>query len=302
MSKVSIIGAGRLGSTIAYTIAQRGIADDVVIVDILKDMAQGNAIDISQSVAYLNDTDVVSGGYESISASDVVVITAGKPRTRGMKDRLELAKVNAKTVSSVCKYVKKYAPNCIVITCTNPMDMMNYVSYRTLGFDRKKVIGFGGRLDGSRFKYTLSKHLGVKMSDLSCDVVGEHGESMVPLFSGLRLKGKKVNFSGNEKKKILTHVRGTALEIITLKGITDFAPASGIADMVNAILNDTGLIVPCSINLTGEYGHEGISIGVPVKLGKQGAQIIDRALSGDEKKMFDKSAEKLKTLVSKLKY
>ncbi|MFH1126716.1 MAG: 3-hydroxyacyl-CoA dehydrogenase NAD-binding domain-containing protein [archaeon] len=294
MSKVSIIGAGKLGSKIAYTIAQRGIADDVVIVDILTDVARGNAMDISQSIAHVNDTSVVSGGYEAISGSDIVVITAGKPRTPDMKDRLELARVNANIVSSVCESVRKHAPDCIVITCSNPMDLMNHVAFKKLGFSKERVIGFGGRLDGARLKYIIAKHLGVKMSDVEADVIGEHGQSMVPVFSRVMVNDEKHKFSESEKEKITAEVRGIALEIITLKGITDFAPASCVADMVDAILNDTGIAVPCSMN------DDGVSIGVPVELGCGGAKIIEWKLSADEKKMFDEGKEKLKGMASSL--
>lgn len=302
MTKVSIIGAGNLGSKIAYTLAQREVADDVVLLDILKDMARGNAMDISQSIAYIGKTNVISGDYRAISGSDVVVITAGKPRSPETKDRLNLAGINAKIVHSVCEKIKMHAPGSIIITCTNPVDLMNHVSYRTLGFERNRVIGFGGRLDSARFRHIASMHLGVKMSDLSCDVIGEHGDSMVPLFSRLRLKGKRLNFSDYKKEKITSSLRSIALEIISLKGVTDFAPARCVADIVGAILDDSGLTVPCSMNLSGEYGFEGISIGVPVKLGKKGAEIINWKLSDHEKNMFQKSAQKLEKLVSELEY
>ena len=294
MTKVSVIGSGKLGSKIAYTIAQRGIADSVVVVDVLADVALGNAMDIAQSVAYVNDCEVSSGGYAEISGSSVVVVTAGKPRTPDMKDRLELAKVNAKIVSSVCAGIKKFAPDCIVITCSNPMDLMNYAAFKALGFPASRVIGFGGRLDSARFKYVVAKHLGVAMRDLSCDVVGEHGESMVPLFSRVRLKGKKVEFTDADIKKITSEVRGTALEIIKLKGITDFAPASCTCDMVEAVIRNSGLIAPCSMNFSD------VSIGVPVKLGKNGAVAVEWEMSDDEKHLLDESSEKIRGLVSKI--
>ncbi len=293
-NKVSVIGCGKLGSKIAYTIAQRGIADSVVIVDLLADVAKGNAMDIAQSVAFVNGCEVSSGGYEDITGSSVVVVTAGKPRTPDMNDRLELAKINAKIVSSVCAGIKKYAPDCIVITCSNPMDLMNYAAFKALGFPASKVIGFGGRLDSARFKYVVAKHLGVKMCDLSCDVVGEHGESMVPLFSRVRLKGASVEFSASDKEKIMTDVRGIALEIIKLKGITDFAPASCVCDMVEAIVKDSGLIAPCSMNFSD------VSVGVPVRLGKNGAVAVEWEMSDVEKKMLDESREKLRGMVGKL--
>ena len=294
MTKVSVIGCGKLGSKIAYTVAQRGIADSVVIVDVLADVARGNAMDIAQSVAFVNDCEVSSGGYEEICGSSVVVVTAGKPRTPDMKDRLELAKVNAKIISSVCAGIKKYAPDCIVITCSNPMDLMNYAAFKALGFPAERVVGFGGRLDNARFMYVAAKHLGVRMCDLSCDVVGEHGESMVPLFSRVRVKGKLVEFTVSDMEKITSEVRGTALEVIKLKGITDFAPASCVCDMVDAIVKDSGLVVPCSMNFSD------VSVGVPVKLGKGGAEAVEWEMSDVEKKMLDESCEKLRGLVGAL--
>ena len=296
MDKVSVIGSGKLGSKIAYTIAQRGIADSVVVVDVLADVARGNAMDIAQSVAFVNGCEVVSGGYSEISGSSVVVVTAGKPRTPDMKDRLELAKVNAKIVASVCASVRKFAPDSVVVVCSNPMDLMNYAAFKALGFPAARVVGFGGRLDSARFMYVVSKHLKVSISDLSCDVVGEHGESMVPLFSRVRLKGAKVEFSASDMAKITSEVRGIALEIIKLKGITDFAPASCVADMVDAIINDSGLIAPCSMNFSD------ISIGVPVKLGKDGAEAIEWKMTDEEKHLLDESSEKLRGLIAEIRF
>ena len=294
MDKVSVIGSGKLGSKIAYTIAQRGIADSVVVVDVLADVARGNAMDIAQSVAFVNGCEVVSGGYSEISGSSVVVVTAGKPRTPDMKDRLELAKVNAKIVSSVCASVRKFAPESVVIVCSNPMDLMNYAAFKALGFPAARVIGFGGRLDSARFMYVVSKHLGVAVRDLSCDVVGEHGESMVPLFSRVRVNGRKVEFSDGDVARITSEVRGTALEIIKLKGITDFAPASCVADMVEAVIKDSGLIAPCSMNFSD------VSVGVPVRLGKGGAVAVEWEMSDEEKRMFDDSCEKLRGMVGEI--
>lgn len=300
MSKICVVGTGKLGSNIAYTAAQRGLADTVVLIDILKEMALGHAMDISQSVAYINDTQVVSGGYELLDGSDVVVVTAGKPRTPDMKDRLELAKVNAAIVSDVCANIRAHAPDCIVITCTNPMDLMNRVAFRALGFPQGKVIGFGGRLDGARLKFIVARHLKVSMGEVAGDVAGEHGEAMAPLFSRLSVKGKKKDLSDSEKAKIVSEVRGIALEIIKLKGITDFAPASCVCDIIEAILEDSQMVVPCSMNLSGEYGHDGVSIGVPVRLGRKGAEIVEWRFSADEKRMFDEGAVKLKGIVGQL--
>ena len=296
MTKISIIGAGKLGSKIAYTLAQRKISDEIAIVDIMKDVALGNAIDISQSIAYSNNTKIISNGYEDISDSDIVIITAGKPRTPDMNDRLELAKINANIVSSVCEQILKHAPNSIVITCSNPMDLMNHIAFKKLGFEQQRVIGFGGRLDGSRLKYIIANHINVKTSDINCDVIGEHGQSMTPVFSRLTVNGEKQEFSNTEKEKITAELRGIALKIISLKGITDFAPASGVADMADAILNDTNLVVPCSMNLEGEN----ISIGVPVKLNRNGANILEWKLTDEETKMFNEGKNKLKDLVSSL--
>lgn len=300
MSKICVIGAGKLGSNIAYTAAQRGLADTVVLIDIIKEVAEGHAMDIAQSVAHINGTKVVSGGYELLNGCDVVVVTAGKPRTPDMKDRLELAKVNARIVDDVCANIKAHAPDCIVITCTNPMDLMNHVAFKALGFPSERVVGFGGRLDGARLKFIIARHLKVGMNEVAGEVVGEHGEAMAPLFSRLSVKGKKRELSESEKAKIVSEVRGIALEIIKLKGITDFAPASCVCDMIEAILEDTGLVVPCSMNLSGEYGHDGVSIGVPVKLGKNGAEIVEWKLPAEERKMFDEGAVKLKGLVGQL--
>ena len=171
---------------------------------------------------------------------------------------------------------------------------MHNAAFKALGFPASRVIEFGGRLDSARFMYVVSKHLGVAVRDVSCDVVGEHGESMVPLFSRVRVNGRKVEFSDGDVARITSEVRGTALEIIKLKGITDFAPASCTCDMVEAVIRNSGLIAPCSMNFSD------VSIGVPVKLGKNGAVAVEWEMSDDEKHLLDESSEKLRGMVGKI--
>ncbi|MFH1275774.1 MAG: malate dehydrogenase [Candidatus Woesearchaeota archaeon] len=318
MTKITIIGVGNLGAAIANEIAARDLCNELVLVDIFKELAEGQALDIQQSLPFRNNsnrrdhnsdnsnnsdnsdnsnkTKVYSGDYELIKNSDIIVLTAGKPRTPEMKDRLELAEINFKIVGSVLDEIKKYSPNSIIITITNPMDIINHFIYKN-GFVREKVIGMGGQLDSSRFRTVL----GYPEKEVEAFIIGEHGANQIPVFSKIKIDGKDVAFGVEEKNKIKEEIKMSSMQVIKKKGVTVFAPASNTADMVEAIIKDQKKMMTCSINLQGEYGLENVSIGVPVKLGKNGIEeIVIWDLSEEELVGLKETADKLKEFYGKL--
>ena len=296
MSKISIIGAGNVGAQIAYEIASRNLAQEIVLVDILPNLAAGQALDIQQALAFHNSTKITSGDFEAIQNSEVIVIPAGKPRTPGMSDRLELAKINSKIIQSITSEIKKYSPHSIIVTLTNPLDLMNHVVHQS-GFPREKVIGSGSQLDSARFRIVL----GHPLQNIEAWVIGEHGEGMIPLFSNILRNGKKYVCSAAEQEEIKRKVKESGLQVIEKKGATIFAPAMHTADIVEAIIRDQKKRMICSVNLQGEYGLSGISLGVPIIVGKNGIEKIEQwDLSAEEQTALQQSSEKLKGLQREL--
>ncbi len=297
MTKLSIIGAGNLGAAIGYEIASRSIVNELVLIDILKDLAEGQAADIQQALPFRNRTRVYSADYPALAGSDIIILTAGKPRTPEMKDRLQLAEINVKIVGSIIQEIKKYAPLAIIITITNPMDLINHFVH-TQGFSREKVIGSGGQLDSSRFRVAL----GFPEREVEAYVIGEHGEDQVPIFSRVMIDNARYSFSTQEKEEIIPKIRQTALTVIQKKGATVFAPASNTADMVEAIVQNKQMLMMCSANVQGEYGLHDVSVGVPVILGAQGIERVEEwNLPDEELQQLREAGRKLKELFAQIK-
>ncbi len=292
MPKLSLIGAGNLGAAIASEIASRGLVEELVLVDILKDLAAGQAADIQQALPYRNRTKVYSGEYPAIVNSEIIIIAAGKPRTAEMKDRIVLAETNVKIVGQIIQEVKKYYPYALIITITNPMDLINHFICQQ-GFPRQNVIGSGGQLDSARFRVAL----GFPQQEVEAYVLGEHGEDQVPIFSRVKIEGVPKTFQEEEKLLMREKIRQTALTVIQKKGATVFAPASATADMVEAIIKDQKRLMMCSVNLQGEYGLRDVSIGVPVILGRKGLEKIEVwDVAPDELQQLQDGGKKLKEL------
>ena len=291
--KVSIVGAGgTVGAMAGYNVALSGIADEVVYVDIAEDVAVGQAHDTMHGIAYDSQTDVYYGEYEDTEDSDVVVVTAGKPREPGMS-RLDLADANRDIIAGIVESFEKHAPDAISILTTNPMDVLNHHLYSVSDRPREKVIGFAGRLDSARFRYVLAEEFGVPPTSVDASIIGEHGDSQVPVFSKVRVDGKEPSFDADERDEITEALTQSAMNVIEKKGATEFGPGRGVAHVVEAIAHDTGEVIPSSIVLDGEYGHDDVSIGVPAKIGRDGADVVEWELSEREHEMFDESAEKL---------
>ena len=302
MTKVSIIGAaGTVGAAAGYNIALRDIADELVFVDIpdQRETTIGQAADTNHGVAYDSNTTVVQGEYEDTEDSDVVVITAGIPRQPG-QTRIDLAGDNAPIMEDIGSSIDEYNDDYVSITTSNPVDLLNRHLYESGDRDRHKVIGFGGRLDSARFRYVLSERFDVPVRNVDATILGEHGDAQVPVFSKVRVDGTDPDFEG-DREEILADLQESAMDVIERKGATQWGPATGVAHMVEAVLQDTGEVLPGSMLLDGEYGYENTAFGVPVKLGSEGVEdVIEWDLDGYETGLMDEAAAKLEEQYEKI--
>jgi len=302
MTKVSIIGAaGTVGAAAGYNIALRDIADELVFVDIpdMEEKTIGQAADTNHGIAYDSNTVVRQGGYAATEGSDVVVITAGIPRKEG-QTRIDLAGDNAPIMEDIGASIAEYNDEFVSITTSNPVDLLNRHLYETGDRDRHRVIGFGGRLDSARFRYVLADRFDVPVRNVEATILGEHGDAQVPAFSKVRVDGRHPDFEG-EKEEILADLQESAMDVISRKGATQWGPATGVAHMVEAVVNDTGAVLPGSLVLDGEYGYEDTAFGVPVKLGANGIEeIVEWELDEYERELMDETAAKLSEQYEKI--
>ena len=295
--KVSVIGAGKVGSTTAQLLALKGLAD-VVLVNRTEGLAQGVALDIKQSTPVEgSDSSVVgTGDYSQIAGSDIVVVTAGAQRKEGMT-RDDLLKTNAQIIAAVAEKIKQYAPSSIVIMVSNPLDAMAYLMRQKTGFEKGRIIGMAGMLDSARLTTFISEELKVTPKEVKTMILGSHGDSMVAILSATTVNGFPVEklIEKEKLKRIVERARDGGAEIIKLEGSSAYyAPASSVVSMVDSILNDKKKIMPCSAYLEGEYDLSGLFLGVPVVLGNKGVEkIVVMALSDDEKAALLESAKKI---------
>ena len=303
MSKVSIIGAaGTVGAAAGYNLALRDIVDELVFVDIpdQRETTIGQAADANHGTAYESNTTVVQGEYEDTAGSDVVVITAGIPRKEG-QTRIDLAGDNAPIMADIGASLDEHNDDYVSITTSNPVDLLNRHLYEAGDRDRQKVIGFGGRLDSARFRYVLSERFDVPVKNVEATILGEHGDAQAPVFSKVRVDGADPTFDADEKEGILEDLQESAMDVISRKGATQWGPATGVAHMVEAVLEDTGEVLPGSIVLDGEYGYEDTAFGVPVKLGADGVEeVVEWDLDDYEAELMDEAAAKLSEQYGKI--
>jgi malate dehydrogenase len=293
--KVSIIGAGNVGATATYYIAEKVIAD-LVMVDVDLGVTSAKGLDFLHA-GPLRGYDVSirgTGDFAAIADSDVVVITAGAPRKPGM-DRMDLLKVNAEVVKSAAKRIDEFAPNSTVIVVTNPLDVMCRVALRTTGFSVRRVVGMAGILDSTRFRYFVAEELHCSLSDVHAMVLGGHGDQMVPLPRFTTVAGIPITelLDRPTIDRLVDRTRKGGAEIVAyLKtGSAYYAPAAAVADMVEAVLTDRKTLAPCAAYLRGEYGIENLFIGVPVILGKDGVErIVELELTEEEQAQLAISA------------
>jgi malate dehydrogenase len=304
-SKITVVGAGFVGSTLVQRIAERDYAD-VVMFDIVPNMPQGKALDMLQAGPVLGYDTLITGtnDYADTANSDVVVITSGFPRKPGMS-RDDLLKKNQEIVTQVVEQIVKYSPDSILIIVTNPLDAMAQVALKASGFPRERVIGMAGVLDTSRFRTFIAQELDVSVRDVQAYVLGGHGDTMVPVARLCTVAGIPISelISAERIEQIVQRTRDGGAEIVNLlgNGSAYFAPSASVLQMVDSIVLDKKMIMPCAIYLQGEYGIQNLFVGVPAKLGAKGLeQVLEVELSKDESTLLHKSADAVKELVTVL--
>lgn len=301
--KVTVVGAGAVGATAADNIVRRDIAEEVVLLDIKEGFAEGKAMDIMQTATLAGFNGKLKGvtnDYAATANSDVVVITSGLPRKPGMT-REDLIGINAGIVKSVTENILKYSPNTILIIVSNPMDTMTYLALKSSGLPKNRVIGMGGILDSSRFKYFLSEALGCTANELQANVIGGHGDTtMIPLTRLATYNTLPVSefLSAESLAKISADTMVGGATLTKLLGTSAwYAPGAAVAQLVESILLNQKLILPCCVSLDGEYGQTDICLGVPVVVGKNGwEKIIDFKLNDEEQALFNKSADAVRNM------
>jgi malate dehydrogenase len=303
--KITVVGAGNVGTTTAQLIAERNLAD-VVLIDIIKGIPQGKALDIQEACPLWRSSARVIGtnSYDDTAGSDIVVITAGLARKPGMS-RDDLLKANAEIVGKVAEQIKETSPDAIVIVVTNPMDIMAQLTQKVTGFPFHRVLGMGGVLDSTRMRTFISLETGVSPEDIKTMVLGGHGDQMVPIPSLTTIKGEKITRVIDEQKvkAIIERTKNGGAEIVGLlkTGSAYYAPAASVVEMVKAIFEGKDEPLPCSVYLDGEYGIKGVYLGVPVLLTMKGLEkIVELDLGAEEKKALSVSAEAVRGVISTL--
>ena len=303
--KISIIGAGQVGSTTAFLLALKELADEVVMVD-LNSSVLGKALDMNCCSPLEGFRTKITGStdYSAIRDSAVVVITAGLARTPGMS-REDLLLKNKEIVEGVASKIKEYSPEAVVIVVTNPLDVMAYIAWKASGFPKQRVMGMAGTLDSARLKYFLGEELKTDPHEIEGLVLGAHGDSMVAMPSLTKIGGKAVDqhLSPEKLQKIIARTQNCGAEIVNLlkTGSAYYSPASSVVTMVQSVIKDEKKIVPCSVCVEGEYGYSGIFLGLPAILGKDGVEkIIEYPLAPEAKALLNKSAEETLKIIQGL--
>ena len=294
--KVSVIGAGNVGATLAKRIVENSLAD-VVLLDVVKGLAQGKSLDLCHAAPITGHSKTICGtdDYQYTKDSDIVVITAGLARKPGMK-REDLIFKNGDIIKGITQKVAQFSPNCIILMVTNPLDVMTYIAYKESGFSPKKVLGMAGVLDSSRFAHLIAEEIKVSSSIIETMVLGGHGDTMVPLLSQTKISGKPLfKFLSLSKVNDLvekTRKAGAAIVSLLGSGSAYYAPSAASFLMVRAIIKDEKKLVPSSCYLNGEYGLTDLCLGVPTRLGSQGIEeIVKLDITEEEKKALQKSAD-----------
>jgi malate dehydrogenase len=307
-NKVAVIGAGNVGASVALYVAERGLAD-VVLIDRpeMEGMPQGKALDMQQSAPLWHKGGLITGATDlaAVKGADVVVMTAGFPRKPGMS-RTDLLKMNADIIRPAAEAVKQHAPNAYVVVVTNPLDVMAWYFWHVTGFPKHRVLGMAGILDSARFRAFIGLELGVSAADVQAMVLGGHGDSMVPLPAYTTVGGIAITdlVAPDRLAAMIERTRNGGAEIVKLlkTGSAYYAPAMSAVEMVEAILTDQKRLVPCSVLLEGEYGLKDLFIGVPVMLGGKGVEkIVSLKLSDADQAALAKSAKDVSDMIAELK-
>jgi malate dehydrogenase len=299
---ITIIGSGKVGGDAALFSALKRLDDQILLLDVVDGLPQGEAMDINHMLSEQGiDVEVKgSSNFADMKGSNIVVVVAGSGRKPGMT-RMDLLKINATIVKSIVENIKKYADDSMIIPVTNPLDPMAYITYKVSGFDRSRVFGMGGMLDLSRFRQFIHEATGHSRDSIRALVIGEHGENMLPLprfssVSGIPLS----SFLPKQKlDELVQNTKQVAARVIELKGATVHAPGNAISAMIESVVRDRKQVIPVATYLNGEYGHSDVTIGVPAVIGKKGVEkIIELDLNAEEKQLFDTAVQSVKSAIS----
>ncbi|MDX1595382.1 MAG: malate dehydrogenase [Nitrosopumilaceae archaeon] len=299
---LTIIGSGKVGGDAALFSALKRLDDQILLLDVVEGLPQGEAMDINHMLSEQGiDVEVKgSNNYEDMKGSDTVVVVAGSGRKPGMT-RMDLLKINAKIVKSVVENVKKFANDSMIIPVTNPLDPMAYITYKVSGFERNRVFGMGGMLDLSRFRQFIHEATGHSRDSIRALVIGEHGENMLPLPRFSSVSGIPLQSLLPKEKldELVQNTKQVAAKVIELKGATVHAPGNAISAIVESVVRDRKQVIPVATYLDGEYGHSDVTIGVPAIIGKNGVEkIIELDLNDQEKQVFDTAVKSVKDAIS----
>src|SRR5579859_3748589 len=300
--KITVVGAGMVGATLGQRIAERDYAD-VALVDVIPNMPMGKALDLLEAGPVVGYDSLVIGsnGYDETAGSDIVVITSGLPRKPGMS-RDDLLRKNQEIVTQVTQEIVSRSPNSILIVVTNPLDAMAQLAYKVSGFPRERVLGMAGVLDTARFRTFIAQELGVSVRDVSAYVLGGHGDTMVPLVRFTTVAGVPVSklIPAERLAQIVQRTRDGGAEIVNLlgSGSAFYAPSAAVAQMIDSIVLDKKMILPCAVHLQGEYGVKDLFVGVPAKLGAKGVEeVIQIELTDEERAALQISVDAVKELI-----
>lgn len=299
---ITIIGAGKVGGDAALFSALKKLDDQILLLDIVEGLPQGEAMDINHMLSEQGiDVEVKgSNDYSEMKGSDIVVVVAGSGRKPGMT-RMDLLKINAGIVKNVVENVKRYASDSMIIPVTNPLDPMAYITYKVSGFEKNRVFGMGGMLDLSRFRQFIHEATGHSRDSIRALVIGEHGENMLPLPRFSSVSGVPLTslISKEKSDELVQNTKQVAAKVIELKGATVHAPGNAISAIIESVVRDRKQVIPVATYLDGEFGHSDVTIGVPAVIGKNGVEkIVEVDLNDEEKQMFDKGVESVKSAIS----
>ena len=299
---ITIIGSGKVGGEVALFSALKRLDDQILLLDVVDGLPQGEAMDINHMLSEQGiDVEVRgSNNFADMKGSKIVVVVAGSGRKPGMT-RMDLLKINASVVKSVVENIKKYANDSMILPVTNPLDPMAYVTYKASGFERNRIFGMGGMLDLSRFRQFIHEATGHSRDSIRALVIGEHGENMLPLARFSSVSGIPLSsFLPKEKlNELVQNTKQVAAKVIELKGATVHAPGNAISSIVESVVKDRKQVIPVATYLDGEYGHSDVTIGVPAIMGKNGVEkIIELDLNDEEKQAFDAGVKSVKDAIS----
>ncbi|MFC3800203.1 L-lactate dehydrogenase [Cohnella sp. GCM10012308] len=299
-TRIVVVGAGAVGSTTAYTLMLRNRVDELVLIDANHKKAVGDALDMNHGMPFLGGGDLWAGSYEDCKDADIIVITAGAAQREG-ESRVDLLKRNAVIIDSIVEEVLKYNTTGILLIASNPVDIMSYITWKKSGWPVERIIGSGTLLDSARFRYLIGEKLKIDPRSVHGHIVGEHGDSELPLWSLANIAGAELSLSDADKDEIFTNTRDAAYQIISAKGATYYAIALALDRICTAILRDEGAVLNVSTLLHDYHGVSDVFLGVPCVVDRQGVRgIIDIKISDFERELLHRSADKLRNLIASI--